>query len=211
MKYFIDVVNFVDKYLFWVVLAFLTACIVELIVFLCKKKGGKFDSDGFFICIASNLTITLGLYVLACLGVGFVNCVKAQDWHFWTNYIGFLQGSGSKVVFGIVFAVALIFCLFKYDIDSFIGRLIVAALSAVALTLVAVIAGFIVYVVVAIIIVILKLLWFVVSGFFQSIFQFVVKYWKMSIVVLLGPGVIYGASCALINYIKSFKDKVVHR
>ncbi len=211
MKYFIEVVNFVDSILLWVVLAFLAACLVELIIFLRKKKGGTFDTDGYFMCIANNLMITLGLYVLACLVVGFVNCVKDQDWHFWTNYMNFLQGSGSKVVFGIVFVVACIFFLFKYDMDSFIGRLIAAALSAALATLVAVIAGFLVYVVVAFVIIILKLIWFVVSGFFQSIFRFVVKYWQMSIIVLGCPGVIYGACCAFSNYIKSFKNEVVHK
>ena len=91
MKYFISVVNFVDQHILWVVGLFLLASIVELIVFLCKKKGGKFDTDGFFICIATNLTITLGLYILACLGVGLINCLRDQDYHFWSNYIKFLS------------------------------------------------------------------------------------------------------------------------
>ncbi len=211
MKYFIEVVNFVDSILLWVVLAFLAVCLVELVIFLLKKKGGPFDTDGYFMCIANNLMITLGLYVLACLVVGFVNCIKDQNWHFWTNYMNFLQNSGSKVIFGIIFVVACIFFLFKSNADSFIGRLIAAALSAAVATLVAVIAGFLVYVVVAFVIIVLKLIWFVVSGFFQSIFGFMVKYWQMSVIVLGCPGVIYGASCAFFNYIKSFKNEVVHK
>lgn len=210
MKYFISVVNFVDQHILWVVGLFLLASIVELIVFLCKKKGGKFDTDGFFICIATNLTITIGLYILACLGVGLVNCLRDQDYHFWSNYLTFL-GNGGSVILGIVFIGSGIFFLFKYDMDSFLGRLIAAAISAALATGVAFIAGLLIYIVVAIVIIILKVLWFVVSGFFISIFEFVVKYWEMSTVVLLGPGVIYGACCAFANYIRSFKNEVVHK
>ena len=210
MKYFISVVNFVDQHILWVVGLFLLASIVELIVFLCKKKGGKFDTDGFFICIATNLTITIGLYILACLGVGLVNCLRDQDYHFWSNYLTFL-GNGGSVILGIVFIGSGIFFLFKYDMDSFLGRLIAAAISAALATGVAFIAGLLIYIVVAIVIIILKVLWFVVSGFFISIFEFVVKYWEMSTVVLLGPGIIYGACCAFANYIRSFKNEVVHK
>ena len=210
MKYFISVVNFVDQHILWVVGLFLLASIVELIVFLCKKKGGKFDTDGFFICIATNLTITIGLYILACLGVGLVNCLRDQDYHFWSNYLTFLSNGGS-VLLGIVFIGSGIFFLFKYDMDSFLGRLIAAAVSAALATGVAFIAGLLIYIVIAIVIIILKVLWFVVSGFFISIFEFVVKYWEMSTVVLLGPGVIYGACCAFANYIRSFKNEVVHK
>lgn len=210
MKYFIDVVIFVDQHILWVVGLFLLACFVELIVFLFKKKGGKFDTDGFFICIVTNLLITLGLYILACLGVGLVNCLRDQDYHFWSNYIRFL-GNGGSIILGIVFIGAGIAFLFIYDIDSFIGRLIAAVFSAALATVVAFVAGLLIYIVVAILIIILKVLWFVVSGFFISIFEFVVKYWRMSTLVLLSPGVIYGAGCALANYIRSFKNEVGHK
>lgn len=210
MKYFISVVDLVDRYILWVVALFLLACIVELIVFLCKKKGGRFNTDGFFICIATNLMVTIGLYMLACLGVGLVNCLRDQDYHFWSNYLKFLNNGGS-VILGIVFIGSGIFFLFKYDMDTFLGRLIAAAVSAALATCVAFFAGVLIYIVVAIVIIILKVLWFVVSGFFTSIFQFGIRYWKMSTLVLLGPGVIYGACCALANYIRSFKNEVVHK
>ena len=156
------------------------------------------------------MTITIGLYILACLGVGLVNCLRDQDYHFWSNYLTFL-GNGGSVILGIVFIGSGIFFLFKYDMDSFLGRLIAAAISAALATGVAFIAGLLIYIVVAIVIIILKVLWFVVSGFFISIFEFVVKYWEMSTVVLLGPGIIYGACCAFANYIRSFKNEVVHK
>lgn len=210
MKYFISVVNFVDQHILWVVALFLLASFLELIVFLGKKKGGKFDTDGFFVCIATNLLITLGLYILACLGVGFVNCIRDQDWHFWSNYLTFLSNGGS-VLLGIVFVGAAIYFVFTFDIDSFIFRLIAAAVSAALAAGVAFIAGLLIYIVIAFVIIVFKVLWFVVSGFFISIFEFVVKYWQMSIVVLAGPGVIYGACCAFANYIKSFKTEVVHK
>ena len=114
------------------------------------------------------------------------------------------------MILGIVFIGAVIFFLIKYDMDSFIGRLIAAVISAALATGVAFIAGLLIYIVISIVIIILKVLWFVVSGFFISIFEFVVKYWKMSIVVLAGPGVIYGACCAFANYLRSFKNEVVH-
>lgn len=212
MKYFIDVVNFVDKHLIWVVLAFLAVCVVEFFVFLFMKKGGKFNTDGLFICISTDLVITLGLYVLACLGVGVVNCIKDQDWHFWANYMNFLQGDAGGTVFGIIFFVALIVAFFCLgDIDSFIARIIVTVLAAALGTFLAVVLGFVLYVIVAFLIVVVKIVWFVISGFFQSIFQFIIKYWKMSVVVLSGPGVLFGACCALINYVKSFRDEIIRR
>ena len=211
MKYFIDVVNFVDKHILWVVALFLLACIVEFIVFLFKKRGGNFDADGLFICISTNLVVTIGIYILACLGVGIVNCLKDQNWHFWARYMTFL-GNGGYALLGLFFiGIGIYFMIKNDDADTFLGRLIASALAAAIATVVAFFAGFVIYIVVAIVIIILKVLWFVVSGFFLSIFQFVAKYWIMSIVVLAGPGVIYGASCALVNYVRSFNNEVVHK
>lgn len=210
MKYFIDVVNFVDKYILWVVALFLLATIIELIVFLCKKSGGKFNTDGFFISIVTNLIITIGLYILACLGVGLINCLRDQDYHFWGNYLKFLN-NGGKVLLYIFFIGAVIFFLFKFDIDSFFTNLIVSVISAALATCVAFIAGLLIYILITIIIILLKVLWFVISGFFISIFKFAVKYWKMSLIVLISPGIIYGACCAFGNYIISFKNKVINK
>ena len=209
MKYFISVVDFVDKHILWVVGLFLLASIIEFIVFLCIKNGGKFNTDGLFICIVTNLIVTLVLYILACLGVGLVNCLMDQDYHFWSNYLKFLNNGGS-IILVIVFIVSVIYFAIKLALDSvgdFIGAVILAALT----TGVAFIAGLLIYIVISLVIIILKVLWFVISGFFISMFEFVLKYWKMSILVLLSPGVIYGAGCALVNYIKSFKKEVVHK
>ena len=205
MKYFISVVNFVDQHILWVVALFLLASILELIIFLHKKSGGKFDTEGFFVCIVTNLTIIIGLYILACLGVGLVNCIKDQDYHFWANYLTFL-GNGGHIILWVVFIGATIW-LISQDGDGWLAAILGGALAAGA----AFLAGFLIYIVVAILIIILKVLWFVVSGFFLSIFEFVVKYWQMSTAVLVGPGLIYGVCCAFVNYIKSFKNEVVHQ
>lgn len=205
MGYFIDVVNFVDAHILWVVALFLAATIVELIAFLIKKKSGKFDSDVFFVFLVSNLVVIFGLYILACLGVGVVNCLKDQDWNFWSNYKKFL-GDGGAILFGVVFVVAMIVHKIKRDI-GWIGAAIQGAITTAA----AFLAGYIGYMAISLLIILLKVLWFVISGFFISIFQFITKYWKMSVAVLVGPGVIYGAGCALANYARSFKHEVAHK
>lgn len=212
MRYFIDVVNFVDNHIIWIAGLFLLACFIEFIVFLLIKKSGKFDTDGLFICFTTNLVITLGLYILVCLGVGLINCLRDQNWHFWTKYIAFLKNGGVALI-GIVYAGSVIFLLFKLhaEIESFFGRLVVAALLSAIVAGLAFIAGLIIYIVLAFLIIILKVIWFVVSGFFISIFQFVVKYWKMVIVVLIGPGIIYGACCAFLNYVSSLRKEVAHK
>jgi len=210
MKYFTDVITFVDAHLIWVFFAFFAAVLVELIVFLIKKKAnyGIFSWDNFYITVVSNITVLLGLYVVACLVVGFINCIKDQNWRFWATYTEFLNGGVAPVIFSIVFIGAIITFLIIFDIDVFLLRLIAAAAAAALATVVAVFVGFALYVVVAIIIVILKLIWFVFSGFFLSIYQFITKYWQMILTVMLTPGVLYGMICAFINYITSLKEEV---
>ena len=211
MEYFYDVVEFVDNNVLWIVAAFFIACLVEVIVFSCKKKkSGIFDTDGLFVCLATTLGVILGLYVLSCLGVGLVNYIQVQNWHFWSNYTTFLS-NGGIAVFGIVFIIVMIVCMIKFDFHSFLARLIVSALVSGLATVLSVFVGFLLYVIVAVVWILLKLIWFVISGFFQSIFQFVVEYWQMSVAVLVGPGIIYGACCAFANYIHSFKNEVIHR
>lgn len=211
MEYFYDVLEFVDNNVLWIVAAFFIACLVEVIVFSCKKKkSGTFDIDRLFVCLATNLWVILGSYVLACLGVGLVNYIQVQNWHFWTNYITFLS-NGGVAVFGMVFIIAMIVCMIKFNFDSFLARLIVSALASALATVLSVFIGFLLYVIVAFVWTLLKLIWFVISGFFQSILQFVVEYWRMSLAVLVGPGIIYGACCAFANYIHSFKNEVIHR
>ena len=211
MRYFIDVVNFVDDNLIWIVLLFLAACLVEFFIFLSRRNGGPLDTDGLFMYIVMNLLVTLGLYVVACLIVGMINCLMDQDWRFWYNYTNFLEGIDLDAVLGIVFVVGTIIFACIYDIDSLLLRIVAAAISAIIAYFALLLAGFIVYVVVAIIIVLIKVVWFVVSGFFVSIFQFLVKYWAMNLIALSAPGIAYGATYAFTNYIRSFKNEISHK
>ncbi|MBE6530036.1 MAG: hypothetical protein E7680_05505 [Ruminococcaceae bacterium] len=214
MKYFSSVVDFVDANLIWVFVAFLAATLIEFLIFLIRKKKRQenFSTDGYFVAVVSNILILLGLYILACLGVGLVNYLKVQDYHFYTNYVNFVTGKvagpTSIIVFVGVFIAATIFYLIKFDIDSIIFRVICSVLVAVLTTGAAVIVGFLVYVVVAVVIIILKMVWFVISGVFISIFWFFVKYWKWVLLVLFTPGVIYGAVRSFINYVVSLKKEV---
>ncbi len=214
MKYFQSVVDFVDANLFWVVVAFFAATFIEFIVFLVKKirSGDEFDTNNFYISVVTNIVVLLGIYVLSCLCVGLVNCIRDQDWHFATNYYGKFLWSGTYwTIATIAFIAALIvaFIATGDTFDGFIEHLIVSAIAAVlivaALTFV---VGFVIYVIVAFIIIVLKVVWFVVSGFFISIYQFIIKYWLAAVFVIVTPGVIYGCVCALINYISSLKDEV---
>lgn len=218
MKYFQSVVDFVDANLFWVVVAFLAATLVEFVVYLVRKIAGKsysFETDNFYIAVVSNITAMLAIYVLTCLCVGLVNCIKDQDWHFATNYYGKFLGSGAYWTIAVIlFIIGLIaaFVATMDTFDGFIEHVIVAALlSALAVAAITFVVGFLIYVIVAFLIIVVKVLWFVISGFFISIYQFIIKYWVGALVVIITPGIIYGAVCALINYIRSLKEEVFDR
>ena len=214
MKYFQSVVDFVDANLLWVVALFFLATFVEFIVFLVKKIKDKddFDTNNFYIAVVTNIVVLLGIYVLSCLCVGLVNCILDQDWHFATNYYGKFLWSGTYwAIAPIVFIIALIaaFILTGDSFDGFIEHLIASAIAALlVVAAITFVVGFVIYVVVAFVIIVLKVVFFVVSGFFISIYQFIIKYWLGAVVVIVTPGVIYGCVCALINYIRSLKDEV---
>ena len=214
MRYFQSVVDFVRANLMWVVAAFLLATFVEFIVFLVKKirSGDDFDTNNFYIAIVTNIVVLLGIYVLSCLCVGLVNCIMDQDWHFASNYYGkFLWSGAYWTIATIAFIVALIaaFVLTGDTFDGFIEHLIASAIAAVLVVLaLTFVVGFVIYVIVAFVIIVLKVVFFVVTGFFLSISQFIVDYWVGAVFALVTPGVIYGCVCALINYIRSLKDEV---
>lgn len=217
MKYFKSVVDFVDQYLWVVIIAVALAIVVEAVVFLILKfkSGDSFQFDGFFVAIVSNVVVVLGLYILACLCVGFVNCVKVQDWHFWTNYKQFIEDHSSLTMW--VCGIALvggtiagtIVNMSRFDMEL-VWAIIVGILEAIALLLLIFLVSLILYVVIAFLIIVAKLLWFVFSGFFISMYQFIVKYWLGATIIILGPGVIYGLISALISYIVSIKEEVYY-
>lgn len=211
MKYFTEVVNFVNANILWVLVAFCAVLLVETIVFVIRKiKLHKaFETDGFYVSIATNVVVVLGAYILACLGVGLVNCIKDQDWHFWQHFWAFVQGPAYKWIAIAVGIIALIVMFFVYRSvfdGGFIGPLLLAALTAgvgvVALTIV----GFLLYVIISFLIILFKVIWFVFSGFFISMWGFITTYWPWVLGILLIPGILYGAIKAFINYLNSFKD-----
>ena len=209
MQYFESVITFVDEHLIWAVWIFLAAVAVELIVFLARSKSNYgFETENFYIAVVSNVTGLLGLYVVSCLCVGFVNCLKDQNYHFWTNYKHFIFETGWGTALTYIAAIACLILLFIFVPAEIIGKLIGSVLGTAIALLVLYFVGFVIYVILAFVWIIVKLIWFVFTGFFQSIFQFVVKYWKWMLLVLITPGIIYGALRSLVNYIISLKDEV---
>lgn len=213
MQYFSKVVDFVNANILWVLIAFCAAWFVETLVFVIRKfkRHRSFETDRYYVAIASNVFAIVGVYILACLGVGLVNCIKDQDWHFWQHYLEFLQAPVYLVIAPIVCVIILIVMFFVYRAKfdgGFIGPLLLAALTAVAGVVVLTIVGFLLYVIVAFLIILFKVLWFVISGFFVSMWEFIKTYWYWVLGILLIPGIIYGAIKAFINYLNSFKEKL---
>ena len=203
MKYFIDVVNFVSDNLIWILIGFFAVSLIELVVFLVKNKGYEKNWDDYYIMVMTNIIVILALYVAACLCVGFVNCLKDQDWNFWSNYIEFLGSSTGTTIIGFVFVIAAIIGWIKFGFGLF-GALIAGILGTIA----AGIIGFVGYVIVAIVWVILRLIWFIITGFFESIAQFVSEYWKLALTAMITPGLVYGMVRSFINYCQSLKEEV---
>lgn len=213
MQYFYKVVDFVNANILWVLIAFCAAWFVETLVFVIRKfkLHISFETDRYYVAIASNVFAIIGAYILACLCVGLVNCIKDQDWHFWQHYWGFVTGSAYQVIAPIVGIIILIVMFFvyrsKFD-GGFIGPILLAALTAGIGVVVLTIVGFLLYVIFSFIIILFKVLWFVFSGFFVSMWGFVTTYWPWVLGILLIPGTIYGAIKAFINYLNSFKEKL---
>lgn len=209
MEYFQSVVDFVDRNLIWVAVLFLAATLIEAIVFFVKSKREyeSFDTENFYVAVFTNVLGLLALYVVSCLCVGFVNCVKAQDWHFWTNYTEFMSSSAGVTILSIVGGIALVALVIAL-IGGGIFGILGAILGAGVVVGVAYLVGFVLYVVVALLWIVIKLIWFVFSGFFESIYEFIVKYWMWMLIVFLTPGVLYGAIKSLLNYIRSLRDQV---
>lgn len=210
MKYFQSVVDFVENNWFWVLVAFAAAVAVELLVFFIIKvrNSDEYDWDNFYTSVITNIVVLLGLYVVTCLCVGFVNCVRDQDWNFWANYLNFLTTTFGKIILGIGAVAGAIFAFGYLDLDGLIAKLIVALIGAALGGLAAFIIGFVGYVIVSFVIIVLKLIFFVVTGFFQSIWLFISQHWKEILMVLVIPGLLYGMISAFIHYIIGLKEEV---
>lgn len=213
MKYFESVVNFVEKNFKWVIFTFLLAVVIEVIFFFIRSfKRKYYEYDNLYTTIISNIVAIIAIYVLACLIVGFVNCFKDQDWHFWTNYKTFLQ---SKVYMTLAIIALIIFGIIGFITGCAKGGIIVGILtSAIGSTLAVVILtliGFIIYVIVAIIIIILKLIWFIISGFFTSLAFICSSHWLELVITIITPCAIYGMTLAFKSYLASFKENIIER
>lgn len=206
MQYFIGVVDFVDRNLLWVLVAFLVAVATEAVVLWIKG----FNLDKFYILVVTDIIAILGLYVLACLGVGLVNCIRDQDWNFAHNYYDiFIHTEFAQILFIALAVIGAIASFFVYRMGFGWWQILLAAATGAVIYFLGMYAlGFVVYVILDFIWIVLKVLWFVISGFFVSIFQFVVKYWLWAIIIIVTPGLIYGMVKSLINYISSMKEEI---
>lgn len=210
MRYFRAVVDFVNDNILWVLVAFCAAFFVEALVFIIRKfvKKIDFETDSFYVFIASDVFVILGAYILACLGFGMVNCIKEQDWQFWSHYVDFLSSSvymWLAIAVGVIGLIVMFF-VYQHIFDNFVLAVILAVLTAAGGVLALTILGFILYVLVSFLIILFKVLWFVFSGFFISMWEFIRNYWQWVLGILLIPGIIYGAIKAFINYLTSFQE-----
>lgn len=214
MKYFQDVVDFVENNFRWVILAFLVAVVLEIIIFGIRslKNKKKFEHDNLYTTIISNIVAIIAIYILACLLVGFVNCCKDQDWHFWTNFWNFVK-SGTYRTIAII--VGIILGIVGFILGCSMGGIIIGVLLALAAPCIGIIAlsavGFLIYVLIAVIIIIFKLIWFIISGFFISLVTICATHWLELVITISTPCAIYGMISALKNYLASFKENVIER
>ena len=214
MKYFQDVVDFVEDKFRWVILTFLVAVVLEIIFFLIRSLKGKkhYEYDNLYTTIISNIVVIIAIYILACLIVGFVNCCKDQDLHFWTNFWGFVKSSKYRT---IAIIVGIILGIVGLVVGIGMGGIIVGiliALAASSLGLIALTAvGFLVYVLIAVIIIIFKLIWFIISGFFVSLVTICATHWLELVVTICTPCAIYGMILAFRSYLSSFKENIIER
>ena len=65
MRYFTSVIEFFDRNILLMLLAVLSAIVVEFVVFLVQKikKGKAFDYNGFYVCIVTDIIVLLGIYI----------------------------------------------------------------------------------------------------------------------------------------------------
>ena len=212
MKYFQNVVDFVQEHFIFIIVAFFIALAVEAIIIWrkCRSYGDDYDTNKLYVLIITDLLAIIALFIASCLIVGFVNCVKDQDWHFYRNYVAFMDTGFFKTVsigLAAISAVVMFFRVLAHS-ESWIGA-ILSGLGSGALTYLAVIiVGFVLYVVVSFVIILLKLVWFVISGFFVSLVTICSSRALELGICIFVPGIVYGCVCVIKNYIISLKDEV---
>lgn len=212
MKYFKNVVDFVQEHFIFIIVAFFIALAVEAIIIWrkCKKYGDDYDTNKLYVLIISDLLAIIALFVASCLVVGFVNCVKDQDYHFFRNYVAFMDTGFFKTVsIGLagISAVIMFFRILSKS-ESWVGALLGGLGSGLLAYIAVLIVGFVLYVVVSFLIIILKLIWFVISGFFVSLVTICSSRALELGICIFVPGIIYGCVCVIKNYIISLKEEV---
>lgn len=212
MKYFKNVVDFVQEHFIFIIVAFFIALAVETIIIWrkCKKYGDDYDTNKLYVLIISDLLAIIALFVASCLVVGFVNCVKDQDYHFFRNYVAFMDTGFFKTVsIGLagISAVIMFFRILSKS-ESWVGALLGGLGSGLLAYIAVLIVGFVLYVVVSFLIIILKLIWFVISGFFVSLVTICSSRALELGICIFVPGIIYGCVCVIKNYIISLKEEV---
>lgn len=210
MEYFEDIVDIIENNMNYVLASVVGIIILEFIIFaLCSIKKG-FKHDELYVTIITTLLVTVGLYVILCLGFGFYNYCKYQIWHIWDNFIDILKSktflTTAMVIMGVISIILFIILLTKLGI---IAGYIVAALISPIATAVLLIAISLVIIIGQSLLTVLKLLWFIITAFFESFVRIMGNHGLQLLICIVAPCILFGAIFALKNYIKSFKEEVL--
>lgn len=210
MEYFEDIVDIIENNMNYVLASVVGIIILEFIIFaLCSIKKG-FKHDELYVTIITTLLVTVGLYVVLCLGFGFYNYCKYQTWHIWDNFIDILKSKTfltiAMVIMGVISIILFIILLAKLGI---IAGYIVAALISPIATAVLLIAISLVIIIGQSLLTVLKLLWFIITAFFESFVRIMGNHGLQLLICIVVPCILFGAIFALKNYIKSFKEEVL--
>lgn len=210
MEYFEDIVDIIENNMNYVLASVVGIIILEFIIFaLCSIKKG-FKHDELYVTIITTLLVTVGLYVILCLGFGFYNYCKYQTCHIWDNFIDILKSktflTTAMVIMGVISIILFIILLTKLGI---IAGYIVAALISPIATAVLLIAISLVIIIGQSLLTVLKLLWFIITAFFESFVRIMGNHGLQLLICIVAPCILFGAIFALKNYIKSFKEEVL--
>lgn len=210
MEYFEDIVDIVENNMNYVLAGVLGVIILEFIIFaLCSIKK-KFKHDELYVTIITTLLITVGLYVILCLGFGFYNYCKYQTWHLWDNFIDVLRSKTfltiATVIMGIISIISFIILLTQCGI--ILGAVISALISPIV-TAVFLIVISLVVIIAQSLFTLLKLLWFIITSFLESFIRIMSNHGIQLLICIVAPCILFGAIFALKNYIKSFKEEIL--
>lgn len=210
MEYFEDIVDIIENNMSYILASVIGVIILEFIIFLLSgiKKG--FQHDKLYITIITTLLLTVGLYVVLCLGFGFYNYCKYQTWHILDNFVDVLKSESFYVIcliiYGIISIVLLLLLISQFGL---IGGFIIASIASGVATLVLGVVMSIAIIAVQSLLMVVKLLLFIITAFFESFVRIMSSHGIQLLICIITPCVLFGAIFALKNYIKSFKEEIL--